>query len=80
MVMCDSEEEVDLLWSKLTSGGQEIQCGWLTDKYGLSWQIIPREFMELIKKGDAKRSNNMMKAMMPMKKLDMKVLKAAYDA
>src|SRR4051812_41890017 len=46
MVMCEDQEEVDTLWSKLTAGGMEIQCGWLTDKYGLSWQIVPREFME----------------------------------
>ena len=81
MVFCETQEEIDTLWSNLTSGGgQEVQCGWLTDKFGLSWQIVPREFTELMKKGDAKRSDNMMKALMPMKKLDMKVLKAAYDA
>ncbi len=81
VVLCDTQEEIDTLWSKLTSGGgQEVQCGWLTDKFGLSWQIVPREFTELMKKGDAGRGDNMMKALMPMKKLDMKALKAAYEA
>ncbi len=81
VVLCDTQEEVDTLWSKLTSnGGQEVQCGWLTDKFGLSWQIVPREFTELMKQGDAKRADNMMKVLMPMKKLDIKTLKAAYDA
>ena len=54
-VSCDSQEEVDMLWSKLTAGGQESQCGWLKDKYGLSWQIVPKRFMELMRSDDASR-------------------------
>lgn len=81
MVNCDSQQEIDTLWQKLTAdGGQEVQCGWLTDKYGLSWQIVPRMMPGLFQKGDARRTNNMMKAMMPMKKLDIKTLQAAYEA
>ncbi len=78
LVNCDSQEEIDTLWSKLTAnGGQESQCGWLKDKYGLSWQIIPTEFPSMLQ-GDPQRSQRVMAAMMQMKKFDIARLKEAY--
>ena len=52
MVNCETQEEVDYYWDKLTEGGTEVQCGWLTDKFGVSWQIVPKMFMELMRKGE----------------------------
>jgi predicted 3-demethylubiquinone-9 3-methyltransferase (glyoxalase superfamily) len=79
-VKCETQEEVDQYWTKLTSGGgQESQCGWLKDKYGLSWQIIPNALGELMGDKDAKKANNVMQAMLKMKKIDIKKLKEAYD-
>ena len=78
-VNCDSQEEVDTLWSKLTAnGGQEGQCGWLKDRFGLSWQIVPTRFMQLMQDKDPKRSQRVMQAMLTMKKLDLARLEAAY--
>jgi predicted 3-demethylubiquinone-9 3-methyltransferase (glyoxalase superfamily) len=78
-VHCESQEEVDRLWDKLTEGGgEESQCGWLKDKYGLSWQIVPDEFMELMNSGNPTKSQNVMKAMLQMKKLDLNLLRKAY--
>jgi len=77
MVPCKTQKEIDTLWDKLTDGGKEIQCGWLTDKYGLCWQIFP-SFMDKIVEGkDRARSARVLKALMPMKKLDIKTLKQA---
>ncbi len=73
-VRCDSQEEVDYYWSKLTAGGEEVQCGWLKDKFGLSWQIVPARLPELIKNPKA------MQAMMQMKKLDIAELERAAQA
>jgi predicted 3-demethylubiquinone-9 3-methyltransferase (glyoxalase superfamily) len=74
VVRCDSQQEVDEYWSKLTAGGQESQCGWLKDKFGVSWQITPAKLPELIKKPKA------MEAMMKMKKIDIaEVERAAKD-
>jgi predicted 3-demethylubiquinone-9 3-methyltransferase (glyoxalase superfamily) len=79
MVHCDSQEEVDTLWSKLTAnGGQESQCGWLKDRFGLSWQIVPSRFEELMKDKDPKRTQRVMQAMMTMKKFDIARLEEAY--
>lgn len=78
-VNCYSQEEIDVLWSKLTEGGRESQCGWLQDKFGLSWQIAPANMSELLSGGDAEKSNRVMQAMMPMKKMDMNALQKAYD-
>jgi predicted 3-demethylubiquinone-9 3-methyltransferase (glyoxalase superfamily) len=81
IVNCEDQKDVDMLWGKLTAnGGKEVQCGWLTDKFGLSWQIVPRMIMELYKKNDQRRIDNMMRAMFPMKKLDLAAMKAAYEA
>jgi predicted 3-demethylubiquinone-9 3-methyltransferase (glyoxalase superfamily) len=79
LVDCDSQEEVDTLWSKLTAnGGQESQCGWLKDRYGLSWQIVPSRFMEMMRDKDPKRTQRVMQAMMTMKKFDIARLEQAY--
>ncbi|MSR22441.1 MAG: VOC family protein [Gemmatimonadetes bacterium] len=78
-VTCDSQEEVDELWSKLISGGgAPSQCGWLKDRYGLSWQIIPSVLMELMSDRDPEKSKRVMEAMLRMVKIDIKGLKAAY--
>jgi predicted 3-demethylubiquinone-9 3-methyltransferase (glyoxalase superfamily) len=77
-VNCETQAEVDELWAKLTAGGKEVQCGWLTDKFGVSWQIIPREFMELMQDKDPVKSQRVFQAMMKMVKLDLDVLKRAY--
>ena len=69
MVNCDDQAEIDLLWEKLAEGGKHVQCGWLTDKFGLSWQIVPRVLPELLG-GDAKKTDRVMKAVMSMDKLD----------
>ena len=78
-VDCESQEEVDLLWSKLTAnGGQESQCGWLKDRYGVSWQIVPIRFMQLMQDKDPKRTQRVMQAMLKMKKFDIARLEEAY--
>ncbi|MEV4017631.1 VOC family protein [Nonomuraea angiospora] len=78
-VDCDSQEEVDELWAKLTEGGEESQCGWLKDKYGLSWQIIPRRLQELIGDPDPERAQRAAKAMLGMGKIDVKGLEDAAN-
>ena len=79
-VNCSSQEEVDNYWNKLTAdGGQESMCGWLKDKYGLSWQIIPTALMEMMSDKDPAKAGRTMQAMMKMKKIDIAVLKKAYD-
>jgi predicted 3-demethylubiquinone-9 3-methyltransferase (glyoxalase superfamily) len=79
-VNCETQDEVDQLWSALTEGGQEVQCGWLTDKYGLSWQIIPKVLPELLSDPDPERSQRVMKAMLEMKKIDIAGLQRAAEA
>jgi predicted 3-demethylubiquinone-9 3-methyltransferase (glyoxalase superfamily) len=79
-VTCETQEEVDRLWAKLTSGGgEESQCGWLKDRYGLSWQIIPRALGEMIGDKDPAKAKRAMEAMLQMKKIDVAGLKRAYD-
>jgi predicted 3-demethylubiquinone-9 3-methyltransferase (glyoxalase superfamily) len=79
-VDCKDQEEVDYFWEKLTAGGgQESMCGWLKDKYGLSWQIIPSALGELMSGPDPAKSHRVMQAMLQMKKIDIKALKEAYD-
>ncbi len=78
LVDCETQEEVDALWRKLTSGGgQEGPCGWLKDRYGLSWQIVPSGFLRLVQDPDPARARRAMQAMMQMKKLDLEALKRA---
>jgi predicted 3-demethylubiquinone-9 3-methyltransferase (glyoxalase superfamily) len=74
-VFCDTQEEIDYYWNKFTADGQEVQCGWLKDKYGLSWQIVPSILPELM--SDASKTAKVTNAMMPMKKLDIEKLKSA---
>jgi len=76
---CKNQEEVDELWEKLTDGGEPGQCGWLKDKYGLSWQIIPTALSDMLSDPDPDKSNRVMKAMLEMKKIDIRALKDAYD-
>ena len=79
VVHCEDQAEVDHLWSQLTAGGKEVACGWLKDKYGLAWQIVPKRFLELMMDPDPVRKQRVMKAMFQMKKLDLPVLEAAYN-
>jgi predicted 3-demethylubiquinone-9 3-methyltransferase (glyoxalase superfamily) len=80
-VNCDSQAEVDYYWDKLGAGGdpQAQQCGWLKDKYGLSWQVVPKALQEMYKAGVSAKSERAMKAMLRMKKLDIAALQKAYD-
>jgi predicted 3-demethylubiquinone-9 3-methyltransferase (glyoxalase superfamily) len=78
-VSCETQEEVDELWEKLSEGGRKDRCGWLQDKYGLSWQVIPSVLGKMLSDRDAEKANRVMKAMLPMDKIDMKRLKQAYD-
>ena len=77
-VDCKTQEEVDDLWEKLSAGGQESRCGWLKDKFGLSWQIVPAGLKGMLEDRDPKRSGRVMQALMQMGKLDIAALKRAY--
>jgi predicted 3-demethylubiquinone-9 3-methyltransferase (glyoxalase superfamily) len=79
VVNCQTQQEVDEYWEKLSDGGQEVQCGWLKDKYGLSWQIVPTILSEMLSDPDPKKAEKVMKAMLQMKKIDIKGLKQAYE-
>ena len=79
-VDCKTQEEVDTLWEKLSDGGTVQQCGWLQDKFGVSWQIVPSVLMTLMGDPDPVKAERVMKAMMQMVKLDIKKLQQAYDA
>jgi predicted 3-demethylubiquinone-9 3-methyltransferase (glyoxalase superfamily) len=79
VVNCQTQEEVDEYWEKLSDGGQEVQCGWLKDKYSLSWQIVPTILSEMLNDPDPKKAERVMKAMLQMKKIDIKGLKQAYE-
>ena len=80
-IMCDSQEDVDYYWEKLGAGGDPDaqQCGWLKDKFGVSWQVIPVEFLKMASGPDAEKTQRAMNAMFQMKKLDLSTLKKAYD-
>lgn len=78
VVHCETQEEVDYFWEKLSEGGQKVECGWLKDKYGLSWQIVPTVFFELLAR-DSETSDRVMKAMMQMQKFDVEELKRAAE-
>lgn len=79
VVNCETQEEVDEFWNKLSKGGAESQCGWLKDRYGLSWQIVPTILGEMFKDKDPEKSKRVMKAMLQMRKLDIATLKQAYE-
>jgi predicted 3-demethylubiquinone-9 3-methyltransferase (glyoxalase superfamily) len=78
-VSCETQAEVDEYWSKLTAGGNEVQCGWLVDKFGVSWQIIPSVLGKLLADKDAKKAGRVMQAMMKMVKIDIKGLQKAAE-
>jgi predicted 3-demethylubiquinone-9 3-methyltransferase (glyoxalase superfamily) len=77
-VRCETQQEVDELWEKLSAGGKKDRCGWLTDKYGLSWQVIPTVLVKLLGNTDPEKAGRVMKAMMQMDKLDIARLRQAY--
>lgn len=78
-VKCKTQQEVDELWEKLSEGGEKHPCGWLKDKYGVSWQIIPTVLGEMLQDKDAEKSQRVMKAMLQMKKIDINGLTQAYE-
>ena len=78
LVNCDTQEEVDELWERFCKDGKEGQCGWLKDKYGVSWQIIPRALGEMLSDADAEKAQRVMRAMIPMKKIEIEGLRRAY--
>jgi len=78
-VDCKTQDEVDELWTRLTEGGEEGQCGWLKDKYGLSWQIVPTALTEMLSDPDPAKSQRVMQAMLQMRKIDTKVLQRVYE-
>src|ERR1043166_9253733 len=79
VVHCKTQEEVDYFWEKLSEGGQKVECGWLKDKFGLAWQIVPNYLLDLLTSGDNARTDRVMRAVMSMKKLDIEDLKRAAE-
>lgn len=77
-VMCDTQDEIDHYWGKLTAGGEEGPCGWLKDKFGLSWQVVPAIIPQMMADADPQKSARVMNAFMTMKKLDIATLERAY--
>ena len=78
IINCENQKEIDMFWEKLTAGGQEQPCGWLKDKFGLSWQVVPTDWDEMTK--DPKKSERVMQALLKMKKIDIRTLKQAYES
>ena len=78
-VNCETQEEVDELWQKLSASPEDEQCGWLKDKYGVSWQIVPTVLREMLQDKDPEKSKRVMEALLQMKKLDIEMLKHAYE-
>jgi predicted 3-demethylubiquinone-9 3-methyltransferase (glyoxalase superfamily) len=78
-VSCEDQAEVDRLWAALSEGGSPQRCGWITDRYGVSWQVAPAELAAMMKDGDAERARRVMQAMMQMVKLDLDELRRAYE-
>ncbi len=79
VVNCETQAEVDEMWTKLSAGGQEVQCGWLKDRYGLSWQVVPTLLGQLLSDPDPAKAQRVMKAMLKMVKIDTAVLLRAYN-
>lgn len=81
IIDCDTQDEIDYYWNKLTAGGdpKAQQCGWLKDKFGLSWQVVPTSVAEMLNDPDTKKTDRLMKALFPMKKLDKKALEDAFN-
>jgi predicted 3-demethylubiquinone-9 3-methyltransferase (glyoxalase superfamily) len=80
LINCTTQDEVDELWRKLAEGGQELRCGWVTDRYGLSWQVVPTVLPELLTGRDPQKAQRVMQAMLHMKKIDIAALQRAYDS
>jgi predicted 3-demethylubiquinone-9 3-methyltransferase (glyoxalase superfamily) len=78
-IECETQKEIDYYWEKLTDGGEESMCGWLRDRFGLSWQVVPTGMEEVFADPDPERADRAMKAMLQMRKLDLAALKAAAD-
>ena len=78
-VNCETQQEVDKLWEKLSEGGEKGQCGWLKDKYGVSWQIVPTALGQMLGDKDPQKSQNVMQAMLKMTKIDIETLRRAYE-
>jgi predicted 3-demethylubiquinone-9 3-methyltransferase (glyoxalase superfamily) len=79
VVNCETQKEVDEFWEKLSEGGEKSRCGWLEDKFGLSWQIVPTVLVEMLQEKDPEKSQRVMQAMMQMVKIDIQGLKQAYE-
>jgi predicted 3-demethylubiquinone-9 3-methyltransferase (glyoxalase superfamily) len=79
-VDCETQEEVDELWEKLSEGGEKGLCGWLTDKFGVSWQIVPRQLGEMLGDEDPEKAQRVMQAMLQMSKIDIEGLRSAYES
>ena len=79
VVNCETQEELDELWEKLSEGGEKEQCGWLKDKFGVSWQIVPTVLGEMLQDKDPKKSEKVMEALLRMDKIDIETLKQAYE-
>ena len=79
VVNCETQDEVDYFWEKLSAGGREVQCGWLKDRFGVSWQVVPRVLVEMLQDKDPEKSKRAMAAMLTMKKIDIAALKRAYE-
>ncbi len=79
VVACETQEEIDYYWSKLLEGGSPVQCGWLTDKFGVSWQVVPTALEEMLRDKDTEKADRVMRAMLTMVKLDLRRLREAYD-
>jgi predicted 3-demethylubiquinone-9 3-methyltransferase (glyoxalase superfamily) len=77
VVHCETQDEIDYFWEKLSDGGQKVECGWLKDKYGLAWQIVPNFLMDLLTQSDSAKTDRVMRAVMSMKKLNLEELKKA---
>ena len=78
VVKCDTQKEIDAYWQRLCEGGEAVQCGWLTDRYGVSWQIVPQALLDMLSKKDNDAAQRAMAAMLGMKKLDIATLQRAY--
>src|SRR5215813_14632159 len=76
---CDTQEELDELWKRFSAGGEKDQCGWLKDKFGVSWQIVPNELGEMLQDKDGNKSERIMEALLQMKKIDIQGLRIAYE-
>lgn len=79
LVNCETQQEIDELWEKLSKGGETVQCGWLKDKYGMSWQIVPTVLGEMMQDKDEEKSKRVMKAMLQMVKIDIQSLRQTYE-